>query len=1004
MANGVYIKQIPISLGTAFLFAVLITGTIIPQVTIANDDEPQLSQVDNPLQSNLATQREIKDAAFRQMQRQYFEHLKTRQDMRDIEMEKETVIRLARSSRLVESQMELAKNKVVEEIIGDPVLRREYIQNAPSQGSTLFKNAVASVAQKVFAKAGVSSLTFTAVKKMLASNSLNDDFFSRVFEYGVNTPEAKAFRRVLEREIQVSPNQSTPFRHMFLVPENGAEEGGQSIEPTLLEKTLQDLSEDNLNCLRSSSSTQEEKRKALGLDKPEDLKRLVDSLITLPDQEEVTSLSIEEQRIQHAAYVQQRMSDINSTAQIIALFNPELAQTVHDGATAMLQAFDGLKGLNLNGLNIADIGSLSGAIRLGVSLLGKSGPTADEVIMDLLGDVLRNQQEIIKSLSRIEGKIDRLSNDMAYLLEFSKMSHEEVMGKLSEIQQKLETIDNRIIGLRQYVQQLHLEDITSGLDMKNDNFKTAFANPHSSVRKLLEKPESDRTVSEQMTLNNKYEQLEDHLQKIVSYATNKRVIKSQIFTVPNKFLSTTSDSLENEMGNLSPEYRASLLPEIAQWLAMEKFRLQLKDMPFIDQDKFEDICNPALFSEIFVPTFVDAAQWHRNREIVHAQAEKLRAQFYKISIASVEARNALPLALAVYQTHATTMEEYLKDYIESIPPYSVIKEYGPGKDIGHEAVKKILNGRSQNQIIELGRDLGLWTIEEHTQLVTKAFTRFYQLHDPKELLRDSQDPRAPGDIRRLKTADEIMEMVKHNGSKNIQQTGVSWIIKETEYAQKTYSQINHALPIGTNDPVFRRKYHYLTYEQNEQDFLEERHRATGNIPVGVVTLREDGRRWVTVAGQLPRTEEVAWDANVCAALHDVIASELLKKANQGLKTWKGYTQEGGKVKPLVEKLSRSRFAVETLIKVGYGDCDGASPDFNPLYQLLQSMPPVYLPGGTANVRDFDDLMTLLRGLPSSKQVATPDKMPQFPSPEEVDYCDYGWGDQKDTAMRLNLLP
>lgn len=493
------------------------------------------------------------------------------------------------------------------------------------------------------------------------------------------------------------------------------------------------LDRDTYLQIASGDMSPEEAQKALGL-RDEDVKKLAKTMVVAvregleahQKEQERKAAEAEEEKKKTAQYRiaqnRQKLAEINAEARgaanIVALFDPELANNLNTATSSMSMVYDGIQTMAIDGFSLAAMGNVATGINIAMKLLGSGndGPTPEQQIMEGIQAIIKLQQETLKRLGRIEGKIDRLQESMDELFVLVEGGFE----KVEEIDKKVDAIQKKLAEVNSLISQTALENIEQQIELEQDSIKMAYYSDYAEDVKEA----GDDPIKFSENLKKLYERILEQLNTLVSYSANPNIIDNLGYVKTDDIGEQSAPEFESKELSIPIRKRAGMLPGIAAWLNKQADAIGLKNYKPSRQIALSNTGNPQLFSDYLLPRFYEAAQLHYDTEFVGNRADKLRDQFNLIVGAAEEARASIPLALAVYEHHAGKLLDAYEAFSStqnggSLDPKNDGYLYGinVGDHNNHAEIFNHIRQLQQGEWIDLGKSY-LKLLNDYDMLAT----------------------------------------------------------------------------------------------------------------------------------------------------------------------------------------------------------------------------------------------------------------------------------------------
>ena len=181
--------------------------------------------------------------------------------------------------------------------------------------------------------------------------------------------------------------------------------------------------------------------------------------------EKIEALKRAPKQREHQRNVDAAKSNARSGAAILALVNPDLAKDMEDGLSAAIQVYDGVATMVIDGAITFDaMGTVAAGINLAIAVLSNKGPTAEEIIIDMLRDVLANQRQMLEMLYELDGKVNVMLHKLAKLDQSLERFEKNTTRNFIELKRQVDRLkfvqkdyatllaaDQKIFGLYEYI-------------------------------------------------------------------------------------------------------------------------------------------------------------------------------------------------------------------------------------------------------------------------------------------------------------------------------------------------------------------------------------------------------------------------------------------------------------------------------------------------------------------------------------------------------------------------
>lgn len=680
----------------------------------------------------------------------------------------------------------------------------------------------------------------------------------------------------------------------------------------------------------------------------------------------------------HNRQVSNLQQTAQNAAQILYLFEPELASDIQSTSNAALRIYDGMNTMGINNaIDMASMANVAGGVGLAIALMNQNtGPSAEEIMFDMLNAVLENQKRMIAQLASIEDLVDKLQSDVDYLIAFAQKNQDITQSVLIELHADIEKISSKLDSSRTYSREIAEAKEVLDLEITEGTLHAEFRNPLSSNRPgLLEcfKDQDNCSVHEKILFSD----LKEHITTIVQYATDPKSIDNIIFKDERDIISVDVSTIEGEFMDYNAAERNGHLKGIIDWLNVSRNALGLSTHYIADQSHFDGVANPTLFTDTLVPLYARSANWHFNRAFIAQQTNKMEAQQDRILNAARQSRDTLPIAMATYAAYAETIKHDLDQFLRKRDVMNILnnrvfiddKDYFE-REAKHYAERslhqRILETHNQGQLIALGVNLGIWEQKERDDRTTHRRAR-YRLHI--------------NDVKQARTFDKTLQ----------QYTGHRYLLL-TGHGKRLDRHINSAINEGSS--TFRNFHRIIIH--NPAYKLDE------NTPH---ILRKNGKPqneyWLANHKTLITPHETTRNLHpiILSKLALLSAKEMRRRLADNVRDWNTTKTNNDAMANAV----RSKYVLDTLIAVGFGNCDGATPEFNPLHQITRDIPKFSGQDGVFQPNNFENALKNLQTLQSSIHMQSPEQLTTLPAKADVDYCEYSYGDTRHSTELLKLV-
>ncbi|QTH64546.1 hypothetical protein J1N51_03475 [Psychrosphaera ytuae] len=370
--------------------------------------------------------------------------------------------------------------------------------------------------------------------------------------------------------------------------------------------------------------------------------------------------------------------DLNGFVSIVALVDQEFAFKFNRAGKAYGKIMSAFGQYDIEGeLNVRMLGDMASGIGIVLTLMSKnSGPTADEVIMEMLGEVLANQKLILEQLAEIEHKQAILESDLSYIISISAQQHKETLRELTNIIERLDKISAARYQEMNYTRELFEEGILNDLKTRTNVLTKRVLDPSSAIfEDIISCKQNKGMCSKQAVTHQK--EVFDQLSRIVSYATDPDIYRGKIFSSPTPINDTKIMDWDYIFNEVSAAARIDQLEEISKWMNSEylkddtlrqKYRNpSISYVRTVDTDVYENLINPNLFINVLLPEYLKMAVFYDRFDELFIDSARLKAQFSKIEDSARESREAIPLARVLLEKYGNKVYDHMMNYLELEP-------------------------------------------------------------------------------------------------------------------------------------------------------------------------------------------------------------------------------------------------------------------------------------------------------------------------------------------------
>ncbi|MDN5215055.1 hypothetical protein QQ020_23440 [Fulvivirgaceae bacterium BMA12] len=394
----------------------------------------------------------------------------------------------------------------------------------------------------------------------------------------------------------------------------------------------------------------------------------------------------------------------------LALFDPKTAKTISEANNAATKIYDGVGALKIadsfgKSFDFTAFGNVASGVGIVVSLLKKNsgGASADEVMIGMLKQVLRNQKIIIEQLGELRQDVWYLQKDVQELLRLMEDHHNFVKEHLENIENHLDKIEQEIYESRDvnkiFQQQKELRDLSLEEAKLLETFLYGAHSPYHKEATDALVMSRNVPINGQTTIpnhiKNKFEDLSKFGGKVAKYATveleNKKTnaIHTDYSDIEKLKLNEIKQKLDMSSAVVTDSSKINqyygMVPKIGTWLGkhLKKGHVQYVDsLPSKpdghDLEKYKNrakkntgIPNPAIFTElmeqyVYLTQFMLVHDHNGDGVIDHDfHIDEFGEDLARIEDAIDGMREHIPFAFAVFNYHLQQLEQQHFDFIYS---------------------------------------------------------------------------------------------------------------------------------------------------------------------------------------------------------------------------------------------------------------------------------------------------------------------------------------------------
>lgn len=805
-----------------------------------------------------------------------------------------------------------------------------------------------------------SELGKLSEQKYLDGFEQQKEAFSKIF--GVSNADANRFIKLYDQAIKELPaGEIFQAEDLFILSNDQIASKSKSDRPQNnvqnIQQRYQELPAEDKLKVSNSKIPPSEKIEILGIS-PEDYLALV---------EEKTKQT----RLYNLGQdMKEFRGNLYGATSIISLIDPHAADTINKMGRAYASIYEAIEEMKINEqFDLKNLGSLANGVGIVLTLMQQnSGPSADEVIIEMLEQVLKNQMTIIKEIEKLGQKQGVLEEDISYMISLSKQEHKETMQKLSEINTHLGRIEHRFYSSMSYTRELFEDDHLINLKTKTETIIGHFLDTASpGFDSIMECKRERNSCSREAKV--KQNELFNHLNLIESYASNPEVYRGRIFSSVKPLIETPIEDWGKVYGNYHASMKTDLMEDISLWMNKEyngdssrarSIYARYSKVGQVNTEVYKNIIRPDLLINHLLPEFLKTAFFYNKFDLLTQKSDVMKHQFNAINAAAMESRYAVGLARALLEKYGQKVHQHMLDHLQ-FEPLAEIPNYGSLSDfiLSHLSDGPFERDFSVNEIIQmfdksefeditslksmglvnLGIHYGLWTIAQNT-------TDLEDAHFQYKVSRNNSTFTLNGTLRQkrhaqyLKLTADAKSMLSKGQNKFPEKLVELKVIYSVHVAEKDADYKLHNLD--------RNNFGIWLYDS----FLV---RISDAVAPGPQYFKMTDPEYV---GDKPTEKPAISEDNVA-----IISYLLAYKIEENIKKWIAGFGDKVRKNPTVHedfiKWEKARNALIWHIEYGYGQCLSTAKNLNLLRLVYES-------AGRANYNNVLDHSSLSDFLSASK--------------------------------------
>ncbi|MDN5215057.1 hypothetical protein QQ020_23450 [Fulvivirgaceae bacterium BMA12] len=392
---------------------------------------------------------------------------------------------------------------------------------------------------------------------------------------------------------------------------------------------------------------------------------------------------------EHHQNVKQFSSYGFALSSTLALFDPKKAHVVAQTNNALTSVYKGMDALKIaseynESFDFTAFGNVVSGFGALVNLMqGSNGQSPDEVQIEMLQAILKNQQEMMKEIRELRNDVWQIQYDLNRLLRITEFNQTEIIDELKYIEKRLEDIEREVFDTQDLIKVVsHNEEMIRVLKDKGallGEFYNAAGNDiDEDLWSALQESYNGVSLDNLEDPGDTFSKIRSHLNSIATFATD--ILENDKINTAYLDKANIEDfnlnKLKDRLDSTNIYWDWGLLPSIGSWLNqyIENGSIgysshnSLRYNGKILEKLKGHIINPQVFAQS-LSEYMDIVKyrWLDHNNEGNVQQDKNAIEFcedLKQIEKTIDAmRQHIPLAFAVFEYELKKLEDAHFDYI-----------------------------------------------------------------------------------------------------------------------------------------------------------------------------------------------------------------------------------------------------------------------------------------------------------------------------------------------------
>lgn len=635
----------------------------------------------------------------------------------------------------------------------------------------------------------------------------------------------------------------------------------------------------------------------------------------------------------HNERVKNLTEEVNGAAQIISFFDPELGSKFSALANGGLQIFDGIGSMYASGgLSFSGVGNVLSGISAISGVFGDSGPTADEVILDAISQVVELQIETLKLLTEVKQDIAVLQGSVDYLIELSQQNTQDILDSIDDVKDQIDLMTDQLLSLNTLIRSSFRDEVLRNVSL-DERAADILRDPLTQIYQMAE-TRPDTYADFPQELKDVYLKLRFYLQDLVKLSTDLDIIRTPTFMLQENVFARPIEQLEDIIA-LPIEERMGFAQHAVAFLVKPDADPRTKALGRRLTAALEEIGNPALFFNVFLTRFILSRGLHYDPDSLDGLADSLMDQVEKVQAVVDASRDLFAHAVKELQDQTFAFFDLTYEMRHEIsyvfvPGLDNLSDEGselywelytgglgletrPGKPTVEQRLVDIITNAPRDRLLGFGQNLGLLEYKEVVQSTTTRRVTFvferrivydidyddYELFRSQSLNWDFPYEYVLNECRFTDAGKEVLASTGYDGL-------------ETLYVS---AKIN--------------RYVAASRVRGIRDMMAHVKRLNGRVPKYTVTQQHPHHMHIWDQERLEITDDEL------ETLRSILLAWIPWMLQNAADKWRDLVATSD-TKANAETLLKTKLAAETIMRIGYGRAIDTRPAFARLSESLSN--------------------------------------------------------------------